>query len=347
MIELYKKSLYSLSYEELENIVISMGEKKFRAKQIYEDIIGLKVDNIDEINRIPKSLREKLAKKYVVFNMNAVDFRADKERNTVKYLLKTRDFYGIECVLLKYKHGYTICISTQVGCRMACDFCASTVGGKKRDLTYSEMLQQIAIVSKKEGVRISNVVLMGIGEPLDNYNNVISFLNLVSSDMGFNISMRKITVSTCGIVPRIYQLADENLQITLAISLHQTNDEKRSGIMPINRAYNIAKLNEAIDYYIAKTSRRVSIEYALIKGVNDTKEEAETLVKMYKNKLIHINLIPLNTVKDKSHRASTKKSVDAFLNHLVKNGLNATVRREMGGSDDIAAACGQLVMTSN
>ncbi len=341
-----RKSLYALSLTEMQELIVTLGEKKFRAKQIYEDIVSMRCLNIDEMKRLPQDFRNKLKEKYTVFTMSVVDHRADKERNTVKYLLKTDDNYGIEVVLLKYKHGYTLCISTQVGCRMGCDFCASTIGGKKRDLLPDEMIQQIALISKSEDVRISNVVLMGIGEPLDNYDNVLKFLYLVTNENHFNISMRKITVSTCGIVPRIYQLADEKLQITLAVSLHQTINEKRSAIMPVNRAYNIQKLNEAIDYYIEKTSRRVSIEYALIKGVNDTREEAENLVSMYKGKLVHINLIPLNTVKEKSHRASTKKSIDNFVDYLTKNGINATVRREMGGSEDIAGACGQLVISN-
>ncbi len=343
MMSSVKKSLYSLSKEELIDVVVSLGEKKYRAKQIYEDLITTRVQSIADIDRIPKKFRELLASSYTIFDMVILDKKSDNSRSTVKFLFKTRDNYGIEAVLLKYSYGYSICISTQVGCNMGCDFCASTKNGKKRDLTVDEMIQQIAFISVSEGVKISNVVLMGIGEPLDNYDNVLGFLKTVTREDHLNFSMRKITVSTCGIVPKIYDLADEKLQITLAVSLHHPYDADRSRVMPINSAYSIAELNTAIDYYIKKTSRRVSIEYALIDGVNDSMREADKLVSMYKGKLVHINLIPLNKVEDSKHRASTKKNVEMFLNRLNSRGINATIRREMGGSDDVSAACGQLV----
>jgi len=241
---------------------------------------------------------------------------------------------------MKYHHGYTLCVSSQVGCRMGCKFCASTLNGKVRDLTPGEIIGQILAVQNDLGERISNIVMMGIGEPLDNYDNVMKFLEIVSSSDGLNIGMRHISLSTCGLVPKIYELADEKLQITLSISLHATDDKMRSSIMPVNNKYNIEKLIDACRYYIEKTNRRISFEYTLISGVNDNIETADALIKLLSGMLCHVNLIPVNAVSETGFKKTDRKKVEAFQARLEKNGISATIRREMGS--DISAACGQL-----
>jgi 23S rRNA (adenine2503-C2)-methyltransferase len=246
----------------------------------------------------------------------------------------------VESVFMRYEHGNTVCISTQAGCRMGCTFCASTLNGLTRNLTASEMAGQIIAAQNDTGERVSNVVMMGIGEPLDNYDNVMKFLEIVSSPDGLNIGMRHISLSTCGIVPKIYQLADEKLQITLSISLHATDDKMRSSIMPVNNKYNIEKLIDACRYYIEKTNRRISFEYTLISGVNDNIETADALIKLLSGMLCHVNLIPVNAVSETGFKKTDRKKVEAFQARLEKNGISATIRREMGS--DISAACGQL-----
>lgn len=334
-----KKELLSMSLAELEEFVVQLGQPKFRGKQIY-GWLQKGVDNFDGMVNIPKNLREllgensyigavKISKKFV----SAID-------ETRKYLLELSDGNFIEAVLMKYEYGYTVCISSQVGCLMGCKFCASTIGGKVRDLLPGELLSQIICVQKDLKQRISNVVMMGIGEPLDNFDNVVKFIELVNAPDGLNIGQRHISLSTCGIVPKIRQLAELEMQITLLISLHAPNDEKRSAIMPVNKKYNIKGLLEACDYYIQKTGRRISFEYTLISGVNDSMDEADKLSDLLRGRLCHVNLIPVNKVQETGFSKSDKKGIEAFKNRLEKRGISATVRREMGS--DINAACGQL-----
>ena len=289
---------------------------------------------------IPKSLRDKLSKDWIVGAVKICERFVSAIDGTRKYLLELSDGNLIEAVLMEYDYGYTICISSQVGCRMGCKFCASTIGGKERDLTPGELLSQIICVQKDLGQRISNVVMMGIGEPFDNFQNVLKFIELVNAPEGINIGQRHISISTCGLVDKIYTLADKNLQINLLISLHAPDNESRSKIMPVNNKYPIEKLIEACDYYIEKTNRRISFEYTLISGVNDSLEEAEKLAKLLKGRLCHVNLIPVNKVEETGFLKSGKNSILEFKKRLELRGIAATVRREMGS--DINAACGQL-----
>ena len=316
-----------------------MGEPKFRAKQIFKWLYdGAKT--IDDMTNISKSLREKLKYEYSV-NIPKIEqkFVSDIDE-TRRYLLQLDDGNYIESVLMKYKHGYTICISTQVGCAMGCRFCASTRNGKVRSLTAGEIIGQVLTVQQDLGSRISNIVLMGMGEPLDNYDNVMRFLENINDPNGINIGHRHISLSTCGLADRIYELADKELQITLSISLHAPNDEKRSVIMPVNKKYNIAALMKACRYYIEKTNRRISFEYTLISGVNDTEAEAKELLKLISGMLCHVNLIPVNEVKETGFKQGNRKAIERFREILENGGISATVRREMGA--DISAACGQL-----
>lgn len=315
------------------------GENAFRAKQVL-DWIYKYVWDFEKMNNIPKSLREKLAESFYIGIPDIVDKYISKEDGTVKFLFAMHDENLIESVVMKYKHGNSICISTQVGCRMGCKFCASTIGGRIRDLTSGEMLAQVLAAQKEVGERISNIVLMGSGEPLDNYDNVINFIRIVNSDYGLNIGQRHITLSTCGIVPMIKKLSEENLQITLAISLHAPNDNIRMQSMPIANKYSMYDIIEVCKYYIAKTKRRVTFEYALIKDFNDKKEHAEELADLLKNMLCHVNLIPVNEVKENEFKKSSKETVEKFKMILLKQGIETTIRREMGS--DINAACGQL-----
>lgn len=333
------KDLKDYSLSELEEILYSIGEPRFRAKQLFKWLYdGAKT--WDDMTNIPKSLKEKLSKEFTINNLKIEQKFVSGIDETRRYLLQLDDGNFIESVLMKYKHGYTICISSQVGCAMGCKFCASTRGGKVRNLSAGEIIGQVMTVQEDLGSRISNIVIMGMGEPLDNFDNIITFLENVNNPLGLNIGHRHITLSTCGLVDKIRALADMQLQITLSISLHATNDEKRSSIMPVNKKYNISQLMDACKYYIQKTNRRISFEYTLISGVNDTIEEAEELLKLISGMLCHVNLIPVNEVKETGFKATDRNRVEKFRERLERGGISATIRREMGS--DISAACGQL-----
>jgi len=327
---------------EPDALVQLMKEEKipsFRGKQIFE-WVSKGVDDFEAMNNIPKALKEKLSDKYIIKNMDVVDIMKSKSDGTRKYLMELNDGNIIECVFMKYKHGNTLCISTQVGCRMKCSFCASTIHGLERNLTAGEMIGQIYEVQNDTNERISNVVLMGSGEPLDNYDEVLRFLHLVNHPKGLNISMRSITVSTCGLIPRIKDLMNEKLQLTLAISLHATEDEKRSQLMPVNKKYSVHELLSVCKEYTKVTGRRITFEYALIEGENDSIEEAEKLGRLLRDIHCHVNLIPINPVKEKKFKATSNENAKAFQNVLKRYSVEATIRRELGA--DIDAACGQL-----
>lgn len=332
--------ILDMSLEELQAYVKTLGEPAFRAKQIFEACLLGK--NLDEISNVPKSLKERIEKDYPHFEVAAHLVSKDE---TQKVAIKFDDGSIVESVLLKYKYGYTVCVSTQVGCRMGCKFCASTLNGLKRNLSAGEILLQVLFFNKLLGGtlkerKVTNVVLMGCGEPLDNYDNVTKFLSLISAPEGINISQRNISLSTCGLVPNIYKLADDGFNVTLTISLHAPNDELRKTIMPIANAYKIEEILKACDYYFDKTGRRIAIEYSLIEGVNDTDEAIEQLAKILKGRSCHINLIPLNSVKEKSLIGVARKKAYQIQGKLEKMGMSATVRRTMG--EDIEGACGQL-----
>lgn len=334
-----KKEIRSLLPEEIENYILGIGEKKFRAKQLF-GWIAKGIESFDEASNLPLNLRNQLEKDFYISNVKILQEYLSEKDNTRKYLFALNDDNVIEGVLMKYKHGYSICLSTQIGCRMGCTFCASTIDGIERNLTAGEIFGQIVAVERKVGIRISNIVLMGSGEPLDNYDNVIKFLHLVNHKDGYNLGMRNITLSTCGIVPKIYDLADEALQITLAISLHSGNDEERSRIMPVNRKYPIADLLQACKYYIEKTGRRITFEYALIRGINDNPVKAKELGELLKGMLCHVNLIPINKVEERDYNPAKEDAIEKFKSILESFGITTTIRRELGS--DINAACGQL-----
>ncbi len=332
--------LLDLSFEELTEYVVSLGEQKFRAKQLYEALTMGKT--LEEISNLPKSFKEKIEKDYPKYE--AVVHLKSKD-GTQKVALRFPDGSIVESVLLKYKYGYTVCVSTQVGCRMGCKFCASTLNGLIRNLSAGEILAQILFYNKILGAtlkerQVTNVVLMGCGEPLDNYENVSKFLRLVSAPDGINISPRNISLSTCGLVSKIYDLANDGFSVTLTISLHAPNDELRKTIMPVANAYKIEDILKACDYYFEKTGRRVYFEYSLISGVNDTDKTIEELARLLKGRQCHVNLIPLNSVKEKNLLGATRKRAYYLAEKLEKLGVSATVRRTMG--EDIEGACGQL-----
>lgn len=339
--------LLSLSFAELKSFVLDLGEPAFRAGQIAKWLC--KGIPFSEMSNLSAPLREKLSEHAVLLYPEIEERYVSALDSTVKYLFRMSDGQLIESVLMEYEHGLSICVSSQAGCRMGCRFCASTLGGKVRDLLPSEILGQIIIAQKDAGKRISNIVIMGIGEPLDNYDHVTKFLRLVSAPEGLNIGCRHISLSTCGLVPGIYRLAKEDLPITLSISLHAYDDDKRSEIMPVNRSYNIDRLLTACRDYFDQTGRRISFEYTLLSGENDSIDGAVSLARLLKKYLgkrpFHVNLIPVNPVKERSFTASGKKRVRAFCEALNQNGVNATVRRTLG--EDINAACGQLRHTAN
>uniref|UniRef100_UPI00402597AC 23S rRNA (adenine(2503)-C(2))-methyltransferase RlmN n=1 Tax=Eubacterium sp. TaxID=142586 RepID=UPI00402597AC len=335
-----KTDIKSLTYPELVNETQKLGLKPFRAKQIYSWLHKFGAFSFDEMSNISKDLRNTLDDNYFIPSCEIENKYVSKIDDTVKYLFRLYDGEYIESVIMKYKYGYTICVSSQVGCKMGCKFCASTLAGFKRNLSASEIEGQLHAAQKDLGIRISNIVLMGIGEPLDNYDNVIKFLRNVNDENGLNISMRNITLSTCGIVPNIYKLMEEDLQITLTISLHAPNDEIRSRTMPINDKWNIDEVLKACKDYANKTNRRVSFEYTLIKDVNDTEECALELSRRLNGMLCHVNLIPVNNVEERKNIRSTDDSINKFMHLLKKNGINATIRRTLGS--DINASCGQL-----
>lgn len=329
----------SMSIEELKDLMVQLKEKPFRAKQIYSWLHEHLITSWDEAGNLPKSLKEKLSD-YPITVLEMVDQQISAIDGTRKYLFRLSDGNVIESVLMKYKHGNSVCISSQVGCKMGCRFCASTIGGWTRNLLPSEMLDQIYRIQTVTGERVSNVVVMGTGEPMDNYDNLLRFLQLLTDENGLNISQRNVTVSTCGIVPKMRQLAGEQLQITLALSLHAATDEKRRELMPIANRYTIQELMEACAYYFEKTGRRITFEYSLVGGVNDTDEDAGRLSALAKPLNCHINLIPVNPIRERDYVQSEAGRVRAFQEKLTKNHINATVRREMGR--DIDGACGQL-----
>lgn len=335
-----KTDIKSLTLDELTESVTKMGLPKFRASQIYSWLHKSFVTEFDEMTNIPVSLRQKLDYSFVIFNCAIEKKLVSQHDGTVKYLLRLNDGEFVETVVMRYKYGLSICVSTQVGCKMGCKFCASTLGGCVRNLTASEILSQVYTAQKDLEERISHVVLMGMGEPLDNYKNVTKFLRLVSDENGINIGMRNITLSTCGLVPKIYDLIEEELQLTLSISLHAPNDGIRNKIMPINHRYKISELLKTCRDYTKATNRRISFEYSLISGVNDSDECARELSLILKGMLAHVNLIPVNEVDETNMKRSSDSRVKSFQNILVKNGINATIRRTLG--NDINASCGQL-----
>ena len=329
----------SMTVEELKGLMAELGEKPFRAKQIYGWLHEHLVTSYDEMANIPKSLKEKL-KEYPITVLEELDVQTSKVDGTRKYLFRLSDGNMIESVLMRYKYGNSVCISSQAGCRMGCRFCASTIGGLIRNLEASEMLDQIYAIERITGERVSNIVVMGTGEPLDNYDNLIRFIRIINDEQGKNISQRNITVSSCGLVPQIKRLADEGLSITFALSLHSPTDEDRRKLLPIANKYSIAELMDVCRYYFEKTGRRVTFEYSLVKDENDTPEHAYKLAELLKNMHGHVNLIPVNPIKERKYCRSLNDSVEKFKYILEKKDINVTIRRSMGR--DIDAACGQL-----
>lgn len=340
--EKYKdyKDLMSFTRTELKEYMLSINEKSYRAEQIYEWIHKKLADSFDDMTNIPKKLRAGLADSFSVRPMHIEKKFISAIDKTAKYLMCTKDGNIIESVAMQYPYGMSVCISSQAGCRMGCSFCASTIMGLERNLTAAEMLSQVYLIQKDMGKRVDNIVVMGIGEPFDNYNEFIKFLNMISDENGLNISQRSITVSTCGIVDRIYDFADEGMAVTLAVSLHAPYDELRKTIMPVANRYSLADIKKACRYFTDKTGRRVTFEYAMIAGVNDTRECAERLDLFVKDLLCHINIIPLNEVKERTCKGSYIKEIQNFVKYLEKRQNNVTVRKGMGR--DIEAACGQL-----
>lgn len=332
-------NLKDLSHEELQKFIVQMGFPKFRAEQIFGWIYK-GIYKFDDMKNIPKDLIQRLSECSYIGNAKIANKLESEKDSTIKYLLKLNDGNIIECVRMKYTYGNSICISTQVGCRMACSFCASTIGGLVRNLTAGEMIDQILQVSIDIGEKISHVVLMGSGEPFDNYEEVIKFLKMVNDSKGLNIGMRKVTISTCGLVDKIIDFADIGIQVNLAISLHAPNDELRRRIMPIARKYSLAQIIEACKYYVEKTNRRITFEYSLIEGVNSSKNQAYELSILLKGLLCHVNVIPVNKVKENGYSRPNKKIIDEFTSILEEQGIPVTVRRELG--TDVNAACGQL-----
>ena len=335
-----KTDIKSMTLEELTKELAELGEKAFRAKQMYQWMHEKLARSFDEMSNLSKGLREICQKKYQYTSLEVVEVQESKIDGTKKFLFALRDGNVVESVWMKYKHGNSVCISSQVGCRMGCKFCASTLDGLERNLLPSEMLDQIYLIQRLTKERVSNVVVMGTGEPLDNYDNLLRFLRILTDENGLNISQRNITVSTCGIVPKMRQLAEEKLQITLALSLHSTTDEKRRRLMPIANQYSIAELMDACAYYFTQTGRRITFEYSLVGGVNDTDEDAAELSALARPLCCHINLIPVNPIKERDFVQSEALRVQTFKNKLENNRINVTIRREMGR--DIDGACGQL-----
>ena len=333
------KNIKDYNLEELKQELANLGEKTFRAEQIFKWIFQEKVKSFDDMTNISLELREKLKKEYTICNFNILKKQESKD-GTIKYLFDVLDGNAIETVLMSYHHGYSICVSSQIGCKMGCKFCASTGINFIRSLTSGEIVEQILAVEQDTGIRISNVVFMGIGEPLDNYDNVINAIRIINNPKGLNIGARHISISTSGLVPKIYKLAEENIPCTLSISLHATTNEKRSKMMPVNDAYPIEELIKACKDYIKKTNRRISFEYALAKDNNDNKEDAKELVHLLKGMLCHVNLIPINKIENGSFTKSSNENIMKFRDYLNDHGIVATIRRELGS--DIDAACGQL-----
>lgn len=334
-----KENIKNYSLEELKEKIENLGEKKYRAEQIFNWIYKENVTSFDDMVNLPLKLRETLKEKFDLHIFKIITKQESKD-GTKKYLFDVLDGNAIESVLMEYKHGFTICVSSQIGCKMGCKFCASTGIKFARSLEPGEIVEQLQAVERDTGVKISNIVFMGIGEPLDNFENVLKAVELINHPKGLNIGARHISISTSGIVPKIYELADKNLQCTLSISLHSASNEKRSAMMPVNNAYNIQELMKACRYYIEKTNRRISFEYALAKENNDNLEDAKDLVKLLKGMLCHVNLIPINKIEGGKFSKSSNENIMKFRDYLNDHGIVATIRRELGS--DIDAACGQL-----
>ena len=333
------KNIKEYNLDELQEEMLAIGEKKYRAEQIFKWLYVEKVKEFDEMTNLSIELREKLKQEYTMCNFKILK-KQEASDGTKKYLFDVLDGNAIESVLMEYHHGKTICVSSQIGCKMGCNFCASTGIKFIRSLTCGEIVEQVLAVEQDIGDKISNIVFMGIGEPFDNYENVMKAIKILNNQKGLNIGARHISISTSGLVPMIYKFADEELQCTLSISLHATNDEKRSQMMPINNRYNIEELMKACKYYIEKTNKRISFEYALAKDNNDNLADAKELVKLLKGMLCHVNLIPINKIENGSYVKSTNENIIKFRDYLNDNGIVATIRRELGS--DIDAACGQL-----
>lgn len=337
-----KQSIYSLRYEEMQAWLVEHGQQKFRAKQIFEWLYEKRVDTIDEMTNLSKDLRALLKDNFTITTLETA-VKQESRDGTIKFLFELQDGYTIETVLMRHGYGNSVCVTTQVGCRIGCTFCASTLGGLKRNLEAGEIVAQVLTVQKALDAtdeRVSSIVIMGIGEPFENYDEMMDFLKIVNHDNGLNIGARHITVSTSGIIPKIYDFADEEIQINFAVSLHAANDEIRSKLMPINRAYSIDKLMEAIQYYQEKTNRRITFEYGLFGGVNDQLTHARELAHLIQGLNCHVNLIPVNHVPERNYVKTSKEDIFKFEKELKRLGINATIRRNQGS--DIDAACGQL-----
>ncbi|MFK9092376.1 23S rRNA (adenine(2503)-C(2))-methyltransferase RlmN [Bacillus salipaludis] len=341
-LDINKKSIYSLELHELKDWLSENGEKPFRAEQIFDWLYKKRITTFEDMSNIAKGLRDKLSSQFQITTLNTVIQQTSTD-GTIKFLFELHDGYSIETVLMRHDYGNSVCVTTQVGCRIGCTFCASTLGGLKRHLEAGEIVAQVVKVQQaldETEERVDSVVIMGIGEPFDNYDNMLSFLKIINHDKALNIGARHITVSTSGIVPKIYEFADEKTQINFAISLHAPNTELRSRLMPINKAYKLDDLMKAVRYYIDKTGRRISFEYGLFGGVNDSTEHAEELADLLKGIKCHVNLIPVNYVPERDYVRTPKDKIFAFEKSLKKRGINVTIRREHG--HDIDAACGQL-----
>ncbi len=338
--ELRTWDIKSMTLEELQEYFVSLGEKAFRAKQVYQWMHEKLARSYDEMTNVSKALKEKLQENFSYTSLQMVTYQESKIDGTRKYLFELADGNVVESVWMKYKHGNSVCVSSQVGCRMGCRFCASTIDGLERNLLPGEILDQIYFISKHTGERVSNIVVMGSGEPMDNYDNILQFVHMLTDENGLHISQRNVTVSTCGIAPKIRQLAEEDLQITLALSLNATTDEKRKKLMPIANAFSLEEVLDACAYYFEKTGRRLTFEYSLVRGVNDTEEDAKELIHLIGHLNCHVNLIPVNPIEERDYKESTTQAIRAFQSKLERGGVTATVRREMGR--DIDGACGQL-----
>ena len=336
-----KKNIRNYGLNDLKQEMIQIGQKPFRAEQIFKWLTQEKVSSFDEMTNLSLELREQLAENYTIGNFQ-IEHKLISKDGTKKYLFNLCDAEEnlIETVLMQYHHGYTICVSSQIGCKMGCKFCASTGIPFVRNLEPGEITQQIIAIERDENIRISNIVFMGIGEPLDNFENVMKAIEIMNNPKGLNIGARHISISTSGIVPKIYELADRQMQCTLSISLHSSNNQTRSSMMPVNNAYPIEELIKACQYYIEKTNKRISFEYALAKENNDNIEDAKELAKLLKGMLAHVNLIPINQIEDGKFTKSTNENIMKFRDYLNEKGIVATIRRELGS--DINAACGQL-----
>ena len=333
------KNIKDYNLNELKEEFVKLNEKPYRAEQVFKWIYESEVTSFDDMTNLSLELRDKLKNEFEFHNFKILK-KQESSDGTKKYLFDVLDGNAIETVLMEYHHGRTICVSSQIGCKMGCKFCASTGIKFIRNLTSGEIVEQILAVQRDENVRISNIVFMGIGEPLDNYDNVLNAIGIINNHKGLNIGARHISISTSGIVPKIYELADRDYQFTLSISLHATNDKKRSEMMPVNNAYNIEELMKECRYYIGKTNKRISFEYALAKDNNDNLDDAKELVKLLKGMLCHVNLIPINKIENGKYVKSTNENIIKFRDYLNSKGITATIRRELGS--DIDAACGQL-----